>query len=429
MTFKYFNIIKNDVITITGAGGKTSLLFFLAEKLSEYGKVLVTTTTKIYCPSEEKYESLIVGNNISSGKSKNITVAGSRIEDDKLHSLPYEDINNMRTNYDFVLIEGDGAKEKLLKEWNDYEPCIPDFSTKIIGVINMDILDLNISEKNIHRFELLKEKFPKDINKKINSDFLQRYILSADYFKNSSVDSEKYLFFNGIDGENYLTKFQKTLRTVHKLSENSFLPKIFMGSLKEKIIYPLKKLDAVVMASGFSKRMGKNKLSLSYNGKTLLETTLEKISHIPFNEVIICGREEWVENLADKYNFKYCYNSFADLGQSESIKLGIENSSGEGITFFPGDQPLLTEDTILNLYYEFQKTNLITIPIVEEDRFSPVFFPEDKKTHLLNLEGDTGGKAVIKKTTTINLVKFSSKEEFKDIDTIEDYMYILNNKK
>ena len=83
-----------------------------------------------------------------------------------------------------MLIEGDGAKEKLLKEWNDYEPCIPEFSTKIIGVINMDILDLNISEENIHRFELLKEKFPKDINKKITSDFLQRYILSADYFKN-----------------------------------------------------------------------------------------------------------------------------------------------------------------------------------------------------------------------------------------------------
>lgn len=429
MTFKYFNIIKNDVITITGAGGKTSLLFFLAEKLSEYGKVLVTTTTKIYCPSEEKYESLIIGNNISTGKNKNITVAGSRIEDDKLHSLPYDEINNMRKNYDFVLIEGDGAKEKLLKEWNDYEPCIPEFSTKIIGVINMDILDLDISKENIHRFELLKEKFPKDINKKITSDFLQRYILSADYFKNSSEDSEKYLFFNGIDGENYLAKFQETLRTVYKLSENNFFPKIFMGSLKEKVIYPFKKLDAVVMASGFSKRMGKNKLSLSYKGRTLLEATLEKISHIPFNEVIICGREKWVESLADKYNFKYCYNSFADLGQSESIKLGAENSTGEGIAFFPGDQPLLTEDTILNLYYEFQKTNLITIPTVEEDRFSPVFFPEDKKAELLKLEGDTGGKTIIKKTPVINLVKFSSKEEFKDIDTIEDYMYILNNKK
>lgn len=424
-----FNIIKNDVITITGAGGKTSLLYFLAKELSKSGKVLITTTTKIYFPSEEKYETLIVGNNNFSGKNKNITIAGSKMEDGKLHSLSYEEIKNLKKNYDFILIEGDGAKNKLLKEWNNYEPCIPDFSTKIIGVINMDILDLTLSEKNIHRFEILKEKFPDDINKKITSTFLQKYILSAEYFKNSDVNSEKYLFFNGIDGENHLNKFQEALRIIYKLYRNNFLPKIFMGSLKKKEIYSFKKIDAVVMASGFSKRMGKNKLSLSYRGKTLLESTLEKISHIPFNKVIICGREKWVEELADKYNFKYSCNSFADLGQSESIKLGIKNSSGEGISFFPGDQPLLSENTILNLYYEFQKTNLITIPAVEEDKFSPVFFPESKKDELLKLEGDAGGKAVIKKTSVVNLVKFPSKEEFKDIDTIEDYMYIINNKK
>ncbi|MCI6031835.1 selenium cofactor biosynthesis protein YqeC [Fusobacterium varium] len=429
MIFKYFNITKNDVITITGAGGKTSLLYFLAEELSKFGKVLITTTTKIFCPSEEKYESLIIGNNTFTGKNKNITVVGSRVENGKLHSLSYEEINNIRKNYDFVLIEGDGAKEKLLKEWNDYEPCIPKFSTKIIGVINMDIIDLHLCEKNIHRFELLKEKFPDNINKKITSDFLSKYILSADYFKNSNINSEKYLFFNGIDGKNYLSKFQNTLRIVYKLSENNFLPKIVMGSIHEKNIFPLKKLDAVIMASGFSKRMGKNKLSLTYNGRTILESTLEKIFHIPFNKVIICGREKWIEELASKYNFEYCYNSFADLGQSESIKLGIENSTGEGIVFFPGDQPLLSENTILNLYYEFQKTNLITVPTVEEKRFSPVFFPEDKKGELLKLEGDIGGKSVIKKTPIINLVKFSSEKEFKDIDTIEDYMYIINNKK
>ena len=77
----------------------------------------------------------------------------------------------------------------------------------------------------------------------------------------------------------------------------------------------------------------------------------------------------------------------------------------------------------------FKKLILSTAPKVKEKRFSPVFFPEDKKGELLKLEGDIGGKSVIKKTPIINLVKFSSEEEFKDIDTIEDYMYIINNKK
>lgn len=150
------------------------------------------------------------------------------------------------------------------------------------------------------------------------------------------------------------------------------------------------------MASGFSKRMGFNKLKLEYNNISLLENCLKKLSSISFSEVLVCGREDWVKSLSKKYSFKYLDNLTAHLGQSESIKLGVKNSNGKGITFFTADQPFLSEKTILTLYYNFLKTNLITIPIVNNNRFSPIFFPEDKKSELLKLEGDTGGKIVIK---------------------------------
>ena len=42
-----FNIIKGDIISITGAGGKTSLMFYLANQLKKRGTVLIATTTKI----------------------------------------------------------------------------------------------------------------------------------------------------------------------------------------------------------------------------------------------------------------------------------------------------------------------------------------------------------------------------------------------
>ena len=134
--------------------------------------------------------------------------------------------------------------------------------------------------------------------------------------------------------------------------------------------------------------------------------------------------KNWVKSLSEKYNFKYLNNLTAHLGQSESIKLGVKNSNGKGITFFTADQPLLSEKTILTLYYNFLKTNLITIPIIINNRFSPVFFPENKKSELLKLEGDTGGKIVIKSTPFINLISFSSEKEFFDIDTEEDYYNI-----
>ncbi|MDF2949885.1 MAG: yqeC, partial [Sedimentibacter sp.] len=43
-----FNINTGDVVSIVGSGGKTSLLFKLAEELKNKYKVLVSTSAKIF---------------------------------------------------------------------------------------------------------------------------------------------------------------------------------------------------------------------------------------------------------------------------------------------------------------------------------------------------------------------------------------------
>lgn len=421
MSYRNFNIDKKDIVAITGAGGKTSLIFFLAKKLAQFGKVLITTTTKMYKPSSENYETLKIGDKTYLGKEKNISIIVKSEINGKITSLTYEEIEKLKDNFDYILIEADGAKEKLLKFWNDTEPCIPNFVTKVIGVINCEIFNQEFNENNIHRFKLTPKNLLEFNNKKIDADFLSRYILIADYFKNTPSCAKKFIFFNGIDGENQLDKLDNSLKTINKILKEKDFPNIILGSIKNSEFYPYQKVDAVVMASGFSKRMGFNKLKLEYNNISLLENCLKKLSSIPFNEVLVCGREEWIDILTKKYSFKYLNNLNAHLGQSESIKLGAKNSSGKGITFFTADQPLLSEKTILTLYYNFLKTNLITIPIVNNNRFSPVFFPDEKKAKFLKLEGDSGGKPIIKSTPLINLISFSSEKEFSDIDTEEDY--------
>lgn len=424
MSYRNFNIDKKDIVAITGAGGKTSLIFFLAKKLAQFGKVLITTTTKMYKPSSENYETLTIGEKTYLGEEKNISIIASSEIDGKITSLTYEEIEKLKDNFDYILIEADGAKEKLLKFWNDTEPCIPNFVTKVIGVINCEIFNQDFNENNIHRFKLAPKNLLEFNNKKIDADFLSRYILSADYFKNTPSCAKKFIFFNGIDGENQLDKLDNSLKTINKILKEKDFPNIILGSIKNSEFYPYQKVDAVVMASGFSKRMGFNKLKLEYNNLSLLENCLKKLSSFPFNEVLVCGREEWIDILTKKYSFKYLNNLNAHLGQSESIKLGVKNSSGKGITFFTADQPLLSEKTILTLYYNFLKTNFITIPIVNNNRFSPVFFPDEKKAEFLKLEGDSGGKPIIKNSSLINLISFSSEKEFFDIDTEEDYYNI-----
>lgn len=198
--FEKFNIKKGDIITITGAGGKTSLIFCLAQFLSKKGKVLVTTTTKIYVPSKKQFEKMYIGKEEILGENKNIFVIGKDKKDKKLIGLEYQEIENLKDKYDYILIEGDGAKQKILKEWNESEPCIPDFSNKVIGVVNLKILNTELTEENIHRFELFSKKYSDYVGKKGDIKFLIEYIKKGKFFDKNK--NEKYIFINEVSQEN-----------------------------------------------------------------------------------------------------------------------------------------------------------------------------------------------------------------------------------
>lgn len=239
---------------------------------------------------------------------------------------------------------------------------------------------------------------------------IKNHCFIIDNFEKKNISDKRDVF---IDKVTDINSFEKAMFLAGSMENNN----IYMGSLKDKEVYKYKKTDAVIMASGFSRRMGENKLFMNFLGEPMLEKVLKLLSSLPFHEVILVGREKKSEALGEKYGIRYVYNKDASLGQSESIKLGILESSGEGIGFFTGDQPLLTREVVLKLLWEFQKKEIITIPLINNRRNSPVIFPEDKKEELLKLKGDTGGREVIKETEILNEVIFKESIYFEDIDS------------
>ena len=160
-------------------------------------------------------------------------------------------------------------------------------------------------------------------------------------------------------------------------------------------------ITAIVMASGFSKRMGLNKLLMKYNDKFLIEYTLEKISQCDFVEKIIVTQYEEIEKLTN--NFKVVINENAHKGQSESIKLGVKSSEKcDGYMFFVADQPLISQNDIEKLIKVFRENkDFIVIPKYKEKRGNPVIYPSLYKEEILRLEGDKGGKSIIKSSNKI----------------------------
>lgn len=180
---------------------------------------------------------------------------------------------------------------------------------------------------------------------------------------------------------------------------------------------------AVIMCSGLSRRMGQNKLLMYLGGKIIVEYVIENVIKSEFDEVIMIYGDDELKRVADKYNLKAIHNPLREKGQSEAIKLAVRNSGSHiGISFFMGDQPLLSTETINLLLNEFAKTEKnIIMPSYNGKMGAPVIFPLNLSEDFLKLEGDVGGKVVI--NSNIKLLKkieIKNVRESMDIDNKED---------
>ncbi|MGL4569019.1 MAG: selenium cofactor biosynthesis protein YqeC [Fusobacteriaceae bacterium] len=427
-----FNVVKGDIISFTGGGGKSSLIFSLAESLSKKGRVLITTTTKIYIPSEEDYEHLILTEEKNHfGKRKNIDFLGNSfdLETGKILGVDDRVLMKFIGKYDYILIEADGSAGKSMKYWNRLDPVISKHSNKIIGVVNLDVVGKKV-EDGVHRYKDFCELFDIDKSKRVDSELLIKYLKNAKFFgcasflKSETVISEKFIFINGV--ENW-----ESFNLALLISREINFGNIIIGSIKERELYPYKKITAILLASGLSDRMGRrDKLFMNFKDRPLVSYIHENISKINFHKkirVIRDGRMNQFKEVAEDFggeNFLDIINQSPEKGQGHSIKIGTMLAKKECETaymFFTGDQPLLKYESILSLIKEFMKTGEITLPTVDGQDYSPVIFPYRYSCKLSEIEGDKGGKSIIQPQDRVQKISFQEIREFLDIDTSEDF--------
>ncbi len=210
-------INKGEKISIVGAGGKTTLMFTLAEELKKRGRVLITTTTKIYLPTPNQYDCLILKERFKANKNEEsnhivnrkrvyvyyesisenkrednkVDVYGSSInEENKIVGVNDTDIYDVLNEYDYMLIEADGAKKKPLKGWREDEPVISNFTSMTIGVLSGKVFKLKVEEKNIHRIE----EFLKLTGETMGSSITEKGILDI-IFKPEGLFKNTFQFF------------------------------------------------------------------------------------------------------------------------------------------------------------------------------------------------------------------------------------------
>jgi len=222
--------------TFVGAGGKTSLIEYLAKKTSGRNKkTVITTTTKIY--AREPYATLAQQSKNNTGSINPIRV-GKTTENGKLTSVTFDDIRQLGQTFDAVLIEADGAKGKPLKYPAPYEPVIPPFSEMVFVLAGLDSLYRPVNEK-VFRWHIMKEKGEINGDDIISPDNFNRFFTDEVLLKNVG-DKPCTIILNKYDA---LTQKKALYPLIKSILRKTGVKKVIVASLIYCIFYEIQLLD------------------------------------------------------------------------------------------------------------------------------------------------------------------------------------------
>ena len=182
-------------------------------------------------------------------------------------------------------------------------------------------------------------------------------------------------------------------------------------------------LSCVLLASGYARRYGSNKLLSLRDGVPLYRRAFSALPPALFHRAVVTSQYDEILADAGELGYLPLLNRRPDEGISAGIHLGLTaTEKSDGTLFAVCDQPNLTTNSIINLIKSFQESpDRIHALSWRGRRGNPVIFPRALYPELMALTGDVGGSAVLKRhPALLVLVEAGAEEELRDVDTPEE---------
>lgn len=189
-----------------------------------------------------------------------------------------------------------------------------------------------------------------------------------------------------------------------------------------------KRFAMVYLAAGNSSRFGSNKLLYPIQGKPMFRHLLDRLVHICKTqeewEILVVTQYEEIQKYAESLEENGCavralWSPESRHGASVTIARAVAaGREREALVFFVADQPYLTEYTVRNfLHYMEANARRIGCVAYQGECGNPVWFARMFYDELLSLQGDEGGKKVLKKhIEEAAIFPVTDKRELEDID-------------
>ncbi len=201
---------SGGVISLVGAGGKTSLMFRLAREAVMAGdSVLTTTTTRIMSPNENHTPKVFLAKT-----AKTLLEMTRGFQQDNLHlTAALERAPNGRklTGFDpsiidslhrsgrfkWIIVEADGAARKNLKAPAAHEPVIPKATGRVIGVVGLKAMGKPLTNQWVFRHEIFSNITGLAINETVTAASIALSIVSpVGLLKGTPRGAKQTIFLN-----------------------------------------------------------------------------------------------------------------------------------------------------------------------------------------------------------------------------------------
>lgn len=231
-----------ELVSFTGGGGKTSLLFALARELSAAGKRVVgTTTTRIATAEVLRAPAYCLTQDLSTLEEKlrehGFCVVVGGVGHDKAKSVPLELPAQLlaRPGADYVLVEADGAKMLPVKAPDRHEPAVPPQTTLLAPVVGIDALSAPL-ETIAHRPRLLAALLGISLHETLTPQQIARLLTSEDgALRHAPAGARIVPFINKVESDRQMAQARDIARLVFAREDrDARLQRIVIGAVQSE---------------------------------------------------------------------------------------------------------------------------------------------------------------------------------------------------
>jgi molybdenum cofactor cytidylyltransferase len=436
-----------EVVVLVGGGGKTTLMFRLADELAASGRRVITTmTTRIFigqmmrAPARlvtEDEATLLAELPAALDAHRHVIVAGEVIvEQDKVQGVSPALLDRIADQpaVDAVIVEADGSRRLPFKAPAAHEPVIPASATIVIPLVGLDVLGQPLDAEHVHRPQLVADLTGATLGDPVTPAMIATVLAHPQGGAKDVPPTARLIpFLNKAEDEAALIAAREIARL---LLQQPRIDSVLIGAAQgdDPVCEVWGRYGAVVLAAGEAKRFGALKQVLPWRGIPLVAHVADQALQCPDVDrvaVTVGAGAEQVRTALAKRNVSIVPVAGWSEGQSRSVKAGLQALAPRSplpaplsaVHFLLADQPGVSPELLSALIQRHRETLApIVAPRFAGQRGNPVLFDRATFPEFVHLAGDIGARPIIQAhRDAIAWVDWPTAEILQDIDVAADY--------